>query len=46
MIGESRQAPLGALTVSVQWTAEVAHNFTQSLLSKNCMWCSTFTTVT
>jgi len=36
MTGDLRQVPLGALTVSVQLTAEVAHNFTQSLLSETC----------
>jgi hypothetical protein len=36
MTGDLRQVPLSALTLSVQLTAEVAHNFTQSLLSENC----------
>jgi hypothetical protein len=34
MIGDLRQVPLGAPTVSVQLTAEVAYNFTQSLLMR------------
>jgi hypothetical protein len=34
MTGDLRQVPLGALTVSAQLTAEVTHNFTQSLLER------------
>jgi hypothetical protein len=30
MTGDLRQVPVGALTVSVQLTAELAHNFTNS----------------
>jgi hypothetical protein len=30
MTGDLRQVPLGALTVSVQLTAELAHNFANS----------------
>ena len=37
MTEDLTQISRGALTVSVQLTAEVAHNPTQSLRSENCM---------
>jgi hypothetical protein len=46
MTGDLSRISLGGRTVSVQLTAEVAHNLTQSQLSKNCMGGSTFTTIT
>jgi hypothetical protein len=38
MTGDLCQVPLGALIVSAQLTAEVAHNFTQSLLKLPPSW--------
>lgn len=38
MTGDLCQVPLGALIISVQLTAEVAHNFTQSLLKLPPSW--------
>ena len=46
MTADLSRISLGGRTVSVQLTAEVAHNLRQSHLSKNCMWWSKFTTIT